>query len=75
MKCDNCGIVSPFIKKMQYCVWTVFTHDCCQGNYCLNCRVVVQVCVERYDKMTEFLKSSINNFSLKLSPHLRNDMK
>ena len=60
---------------MELCNETIFQHVCLDGFYCLECRVILQICLEEYSKLTEKLRERIYEFSLKITKEMEMNMR
>jgi hypothetical protein len=71
MNCDHCHKITTSVKKMEFCDHTLFHHICSYGNFCLECRIITQICIEEYDNLTNFLEEQVNQFSLRITKDMR----
>ncbi len=69
--CENCGKITTSVKRMDICFNTIFNHQCSWINACLECRIVTQICIEEYDRLTNFLKQQVQDFSLRITKDMR----
>lgn len=71
MNCEHCGKITTSIKRMEFCDHTLFHHICSYGNFCLECRIITQICIEEYDNLTNILEEKVNQFSLRITKDMR----
>ena len=75
MNCEKCGKISNSIKRIEYCDNTLFHHICSYAGFCLECRIITQICIEEYDKLTKFLERKVCNFSKTITKEMELNMK
>ena len=71
MNCENCGKITTSIKKMEFCIPTIFSHDCVMVYACLECRIMIQFVSEEYDVLYNKLKTRIEKFSRIITDEMR----
>ena len=69
--CEHCGKITTLVKRMEFCIPTIFSHDCIWINACLECRIIIQFVSQEYDILYDKLKSRIQDFSKIITDEMR----
>ncbi len=56
---------------MEFCIPTIFSHDCVWINACLECRIMIQFVSKEYDILYNKLKSKIDCFAKRITNDMR----